>query len=311
MGVLNLDLAIKLVRKRVRTNRDIDLFNYFKTALTIPIKSIVFNKHVKNSYMLYRDVLKNNGIDIRPIDRDNKAFLVVNGRPSISPLYKYGHYYIMEPASLIPLYILPYIDSPIVLDVAAAPGGKTFLLSNMYVDGVVVSNEPNRVRRRRLINNIDKYFLFNTIVTGYPGEKFPDDCKFDIVVFDAPCSSTSLIYKRYNDVMRNLARTIEFKKTQERVASNIFNVLKKGGILLYMTCTISIHECEEVVASLIDLGMSVVDISGKLPFKTIPGDTLDGKYPELEKTGYILPDINIDKFGGNVGTMYYALLRKA
>ncbi|GEM_PF-1942384 len=307
----DLEYEIDVLSRYLKFNPMIDLRRYFRASLTPPLKSIVFNRFIPYCQEVNHKIFGIEGLEVSHLDSSFlDVYIVKKGVPSKSILFKYGHFYIMEPVSTTPIFILPTFKNPIVLDISAAPGGKTFLLANMFRDGVVISNEPDRVRRKRLMNNIDKYSLFNVLVTGYRGERYPDGQQFDIVLFDAPCSATNLLYKRYYHVLNNIRRTSEFQKLQIRILKRIYDILKGGGYLLYMTCTISKLECEEVIREAIEMGFTTLPIKDKIPFIAIPGDTFEDSYPELINTIYILPDLNMEIYGGNIGTMYIALMRK-
>jgi len=305
---------IEKVYKILKTtvNIEIDLRNYLSIAVERPIKAVIPNTYLNISHKtLYRifDIL---GIKTNYITNAEVPYLTTDSEDiGRIPIYKYGLYYIMELASVLPLYIWrdTINKEKIILDIAAAPGGKTYLLSNIFREGVVVANEPNRVRLRRLRNNIQKYLLPNVVITQYKGEKFPKNLVFDIILFDAPCSGINLIYKRRREVLSNLRRSREYGDLQKKIISNIYDLLVDGGELLYITCTLSKYECEEVVKHAIKSGFEAIEISKKLPFNTIKPEDRD--YPELSKTHYILPTLNKEKFSGNIGTAYVALLRKS
>ncbi len=297
------------MRDRVVLN--IDLWEYLSIAVKRPLKAVIPNTHIGINTRIIRGLFDALDIEAELVS-DSKIPYLITEDEGIGriPVYRYGLYYIMELVSVVPLYIWgDYKDGErAILDISAAPGGKTFLLSNIFKEGVIIANEPNRVRLRRLHNNVQKYLLPNIILTQYRGEKFPTTFRYDMVLFDAPCSSLNLIYKRRREVLSNIKRTEEYGKLQKKIIRNIYNLLAEGGELLYITCTLSKAECEDVVKHAIELGFKVVDIKWKLPFKTI--QPRDDEYPDISRTHYIIPSLNLDRFGGNIGTAYVALLRR-
>ncbi|HIQ13178.1 MAG TPA: hypothetical protein EYH44_02170 [Thermoprotei archaeon] len=291
-------------------NIDIDLKRYLSIALQRPIKAVIPNTYVGINPGIIHQLLKLMDIDTKYIPHPKIPYLITNNYEiGGTILYKYGLYYIMDLVSITPLYIWggSLNSRRVILDISAAPGGKTFLLCNLYKDGVVIANEPNRVRLRRLKNNIQRYCLPNVIITQYKGERFPKTFKYDAVLFDAPCSSLNLIYKRRKEVMLNIKKTEKYAELQKMIIKNIYELLSENGELLYITCTLSKAECEDVVKYAIGLGFKVVDIRNRIPFNVVC--PVDDKEPDIEKTCYIIPSLN-EGFGGNIGTSYIALLKK-
>lgn len=290
---------------------DLDFREYLSIAIKRPLKAVIPNTHINIDIRIIERLFDYLGINAEVVSNSRIPYLVTEDEDVGKTLiYRYGVYYIMELVSTVPLYIWgDYGDKErVILDISAAPGGKTFLLSNVFKEGVIVANEPNRVRLRRLWNNVQKYLLPNVILTRYRGEKFPQTFQYDMVLFDAPCSSLNLIYKRRMEVLSNLKRTEDYGRLQKKIVRNIHNLLAEEGELLYITCTLSEAECEDVVKYAIDLGFKVVDIKSKIPFRTIQPQ--DKEYPDISKTHYIIPSLNQDKFRGNIGTLYVALLKR-
>ncbi len=299
----------QILSKEITLN--IDLWEYLSIAIKRPLKAVIPNTQIGITISIIKELFNTLDVDAEVVSDSKIPYLITeNENIGRVPIYRYGVYYIMELVSVVPLYIWgDYKDEErTILDISAAPGGKTFLLSNIFKKGVIIANEPNRIRLRRLQNNMQKYLLPNIILTQYRGEKFPVNFQYDMVLFDAPCSSLNLIYKRRREVLSNIKRTGEYGKLQKKIIRNIYNLLAEGGELLYITCTLSKAECEDVVKHAIELGFKVVDTKWKLPFKTV--QPRDDEYPEISKTHYIIPSLNLDRFGGNIGTSYVALLRR-
>ena len=287
-----------------------DIYNYLSIALKKPVKALVPNLHTGVDADLLKELLELTNIVLKRIG-DSQITYTTSEEIGRTRLYNQGYYYIMELASTAPYFIWrPGNGKKTILDISAAPGGKTFILSNIFLDGVIIANEPIRTRFKRLENNVRRYCLGNVILTNYRGEIFPEDIEYDLILFDAPCTSLNLIYKRPREVIRNLKKLNDFSNIQKKILSRMYNLLKNGGELLYITCTLTEHENINVVKHGIDLGFKIVDIKNRTPFNLTPPQLDSENYPEIKKTYFILPHHNLDKFGGNIGTLYVALMRK-
>lgn len=191
-----------------------------------------------------------------------------------------GGIYIQNPSSIIPPMILTKLlnNKGIVLDVSAAPGGKTTALSEFSNRKfTIIANEPSQTRLKSLNFNIEKYGAWNVNTISYDGrilnKKLPSI--FDGILLDAPCSNENKI--GFNEeVNKNWSEELvqKMKKLQKEIIASVINLLKPGGILIYSTCTFSIEENEENIyetlqefdeIELIDINQGNYDhgISGK------------------------------------------------
>jgi NOL1/NOP2/sun family putative RNA methylase len=137
-----------------------------------------------------------------------------------------------------------------VLDLCAAPGSKTTQICQlMRLMGIIVANDPNIERAKILVANLRRWGAMNAIVTCYDGRKFPLRETFDKVLVDAPCTGIGndlkSVYKWKKETTERLSQL------QKQLIVSGFEALKKGGILVYSTCTISKEENEEVVEFLL------------------------------------------------------------
>jgi NOL1/NOP2/fmu family ribosome biogenesis protein len=135
-----------------------------------------------------------------------------------------------------------------VLDLCAAPGGKsTHLLSLLNPKSLLVSNEVIRSRTSILSENIQKWGHHNVIVTNSDPEDFQAlEGFFDLIVVDAPCSGEGLFRKDTEAMNEWSPASVELcSHRQQRILSAIWPSLKKGGVLIYSTCTYNEKENEE------------------------------------------------------------------
>jgi tRNA (cytosine40_48-C5)-methyltransferase len=168
--------------------------------------------------------------------------------------YLLGHYYIQDLSSCMAVDALDIAPRQLVLDVAAAPGGKTtFMAQKMDNSGAIIALEPNARRARSMSFNLARCGVYNTCIfktDGLYAGKF--EMKFDRVLLDAPCSCEGVIAK---DPTRKLSHTPEdvdyCSRIQERLIEAAASCVKPGGIMVYSTCSFAPEENEMVVDRLL------------------------------------------------------------
>ena len=175
-------------------------------------------------------------------------------RPSFTgdPSFHAGAYYVQEASSMFISHILESKQIPkgVYLDLAAAPGGKSTLLSSyLGEDGLLVANEVIAARAQILKENVIKWGLGNTVVTNNDPEHFgPLEGFFDLVLVDAPCSGEGMFRKdpqaraEWSPDHVNLCSA-----RQKRIVDKAGELVKGGGYLLYSTCTFNEKENEEIL----------------------------------------------------------------
>lgn len=144
--------------------------------------------------------LINRGVNIDPIGAWSKVGLIVYDSQvpiGATPEYLSGHYMLQGAASLVPVMALAPKEGEKILDMAAAPGGKTtHIAAIMRNTGVIFANDASKERCKALTANIHRLGIVNTVVSNYDGRKYPKIMKaFDRVLLDAPCSGTGVICK--------------------------------------------------------------------------------------------------------------------
>ncbi|MBO5619887.1 MAG: rRNA cytosine-C5-methyltransferase [Paludibacteraceae bacterium] len=172
---------------------------------------------------------------------------------TLDPLFHAGCYYVQEASSMfIQQALEQYIDSSsVVLDLCAAPGGKSTLISEyLGADGLLVANEVVRQRVFVLSENIQKWGNGNTVVTHNTPEEFGERCRhlFDCILVDAPCSGEGMFRKDEQARSEWSLQTVRMCAERQRsILMDVWDALKPGGILLYSTCTFNEEENEKNV----------------------------------------------------------------
>ena len=219
-----------------------------------------------------------------------------------------GLFYVQELAQAVPVLALAPRPGETVLDLCAAPGGKTTQAADRVGPrGLVVANEPNGRRMQALLANLNRLGVLNVAVTGYRGESFPLAERFDRVLVDAPCSAEGTL--RREATLRQGAFPAAIRRMaalQRRLVVRGYDLVKPGGTLVYSTCTFAPEENEAVVAFLLQERDAQVMPVG-LPLPVSPGIVAwEGEaFPEaLRGCGRVYPH-RIDSGGG-----FVAVLRK-
>lgn len=163
---------------------------------------------------------------------------------TLDPCFHAGCYYVQEAGSMLveelTAEIRAKMKAPVVLDLCAAPGGKsTHLLSLLHEDSVLVCNEPIPARNKTLRHNLAKWGYANIIVTQNEAAAIAQSAaKFDLILVDAPCSGEGLFRKDPESLTEWSTRQVEICAVrQKKILDEIIPALKPGGFLLYSTCT--------------------------------------------------------------------------
>ena len=187
---------------------------------------------------------------------------------TLDPLFHAGCYYVQEASSMFLQQVLEQYVSrdSIVLDLCAAPGGKSTLISQ-YLDeeGLLISNEVVRQRVFILSENIQKWGNGNTVVTHNKpidfGEQLPN--LFDCMLIDAPCSGEGMFRKDPDAIAEWSKTNVRLCAERQRsIVEDAWESLKPGGILIYSTCTFNHMENEHNALWIAEeLGAEVLDIN--------------------------------------------------
>jgi 16S rRNA C967 or C1407 C5-methylase (RsmB/RsmF family)/NOL1/NOP2/fmu family ribosome biogenesis protein len=185
-----------------------------------------------------------------PINWATNAYYL-GKRPSFTfdPYFHAGHYYVQEASSMFLEEALKQCvdlsESLRVLDLCAAPGGKSTHLSSLISDdSILISNEVISTRASILVENLTKWGKANVIVCNNDPEHFSDLEKcFDVVVIDAPCSGEGMFRKDKESINEwNLNNVNICSARQKRILHTASKLLRTNGVIIYSTCTFNTKE---------------------------------------------------------------------
>lgn len=221
-------------------------------------------------------------------------YLEEETRPGIHPYYHAGLYYIQEPSAMLPAQLLAARPGDRVLDLCAAPGGKTVrLAADMENSGILVSNDINPKRLKALVKNIELSGITNSVVTNESPERLAGFFEgfFNKILLDVPCSGEGMFRKDADAVKSwNRYKAEELQGLQREIFASAYRMLAPGGTMVYSTCTFSPEENEQNIAYFLknypDLYLKEIHHhSGIEPGRP---DWADGN-PELLKTARLWP----------------------
>ena len=173
-------------------------------------------------------------------------------RPGLHVYHEAGVYYLQEASAMAPVALLDPQPGEKILDLCAAPGGKTTQIAGrMMGEGFLLCNEINPKRAKILSRNIERMAVANALVTNeHPGnlaERFPGF--FDRILVDAPCSGEGMFRKEEAAVTDWSPETVEMcARRQAEILHSAARMLRPGGRLVYSTCTFAPQEDEMAVA---------------------------------------------------------------
>ncbi len=187
---------------------------------------------------------------------------------TLDPYYHAGAYYVQEASSMfigqIWKQFLADKKNIRVLDLCAAPGGKSTLIADLIdKDSLLISNEVIRSRASILEENITRWGYNNTWVTSNDPKSYGAlKNYFDVIVIDAPCSGSGLFRKDARAINEWSIDNVNLcAARQERIIEDVWDSLKQGGMLIYATCSFSPQEDEQILDKIAALGAENVKVS--------------------------------------------------
>ena len=203
------------------------------------------------------EALINRGVNLDPIGKWTKIGLVVYSSQvpmGATPEYLAGHYILQGASSFLPVMALEPKENERILDMCAAPGGKSsHVAALMKNTGVLFANDMNEDRVKAVVGNFHRLGIVNSVISTYDGRKLPSVIKgFDRVLLDAPCTGTGVVSKdpsvKTNKDKVDIQRCSTLQRELLLAAIDCANARSEsGGVVVYSTCSILPEENEWVV----------------------------------------------------------------
>lgn len=212
-----------------------------------------FGLRVNTLKVSVEEFLRKTPFNLEPIPWVEDGFYYPEDEsPGKHPYYYAGLYYIQEPSAMLPAKVLDAKPGERVLDLCAAPGGKTVqIAAGMKGKGIIVANDINSNRVKALVKNIELCGVRNAVVTKDSPEGLSRNFKeyFDRILVDAPCSGEGMFRKDETAVRSwEKYKSSECALVQQDILKYADMMLKPGGYIVYSTCTFSPEENELVVS---------------------------------------------------------------
>ena len=212
-----------------------------------PNRAIVFdNKKIDKEYLksLFPSLKEHPFCANALIDEESKLSL---GK---TILHDIGAFYILDPSALLVPYFLDLKPDDLVLDMCAAPGGKSIAASiKMQGKGLIVSNDVSLSRTLEMMKNVERLGISNIIITCDDLTKVQTkNIQFDKIILDAPCSGTGMFRKEkkmQDDFTINKVKRL--LPLQDALLDKAYQLLKPGGTIIYSTCSFDYEEDEDRV----------------------------------------------------------------
>ena len=255
------------------------------------------------------------GVNLDPIGDWSKVGLVVYDSSvpiGATPEYLAGHYILQGASSMLPVMALAPQENERILDMCAAPGGKsTYIAALMKNTGCLISNDANKDRIKAVVGNFHRLGISNAIVCCYDGREFTKVMTgFDRVLLDAPCSGSGLVAKdssvKISKSEKDIQRCSHLQKQLILCAIDCLDANSStGGYLVYSTCSVLVEENECVVDyALKKRNIKVVSAGVEIGCNGFSRYREKRFHPSLSLTRRVYPHTH------NMNGFYYAKLKK-
>ncbi|MBU5455587.1 RsmB/NOP family class I SAM-dependent RNA methyltransferase [Caproiciproducens sp. MSJ-32] len=280
----------------------------------------IYSSFIKGRYTSFRvNTLKGNvSVIVNELNRNKikavncsfikNAFIAKGTKESTLrnlEIYKQGKIYVQNISSMLPPLFLDLKENLTILDMCAAPGGKSLYIADLLNNkATILANDINEVRRKRLEYNIEKQGASSVIVLGTDGRTIGKRLNnyFDRILLDAPCSGEGIITLKKNKkfLSWNKKKILSLTKIQKKLLDSAYKALKPGGIIVYSTCTLNPYENEEVIDYILnkykDLKLEEIDLELKNSIKGLTKYKEKVYNNELNKTMRIIPNEYMEGF---------------
>lgn len=213
---------------------------------------------LKSNLEEVKEILFKNSINYKSVSWYKDALIIENAKEKdirALSIYEEGKIYLQNLSSMLPPLVVSPKEKESILDMAAAPGGKTTELSALSNNNALITAiEKDKIRSDRLKYNLNKQGASRVTVLVEDASKLDDFFRFDKILLDAPCSGSGTIdlenissYKNFSEDL--IKKSIERQKKLLLKASKI---IKSGGEIIYSTCSILKDENENIVSLLLN-----------------------------------------------------------
>jgi len=217
-------------KEEINKNKNLDLSvflnsYFFESSLHIVFKSSKLLDKFNENYKL-----------------SSNRSVFTNSRKKVSELSNYndGYWWVQNFSSMLPIMLSPTLKGKSILDLCAAPGGKSFQI--MSENNNITLNDVSKKRIRILKENLSR-LKFSAKIENYNALRFPDNKKYDLIILDAPCSSVGTIRANPEILFKNKGPNLKsLFELQQKLLLKSSSLLKPKGIIIYMVCSFFFSE---------------------------------------------------------------------
>lgn len=254
---------------------------------------------IKSDINIIKEQLKSNNVNFETTEWNENALIIKNANEDKIrklEIYKNGEIYLQSLSSMIPAIILSAKEGENILDMTAAPGGKTTQIASLSNNkAIITACEKNKIRAERLKYNLDKQGVKRVSVIVQDARKLDDLFSFDKILLDAPCSGSGTIDINNEKLDKTFTQELVYRsiEIQKQLLNKAIKILKKNGELIYSTCSILKEENENIIKEVISKNnIELVPIKNEY-FKDIPllPTSLEGTicvYPNETYEGFFI-----------------------
>lgn len=240
-----------------------------KKYVTLRINRIKSNKNeIKHNF-------EEIGIQYKEVKWYDDALIIENATENEirkMSIYEEGKIYLQNLSSMLPPIILNPKARENILDMAAAPGGKTTQIASIMKNEIFITAcEKNKIRAERLKYNLEKQGINCANIMTEDARKLSDYFSFDKILLDSPCSGSGTMNVFETSFSEELVERLT--KVQETLLRKALNILKPGGDIIYSTCSILKQENEEILKKVLknnNIQIKPIQLSNEIP--TLPVD---------------------------------------
>lgn len=269
-----------------------DLTNKILEGYSQTRKTTLRVNRLKTDVNTVKSILEENNIKYTEVSWNMDALIIENANEEDLQklsIYNEGNVYLQSLSSMIPPIVVSPKEKESILDMAAAPGGKTtqmFSMSNGQA--MITACEKNKIRAERLKYNLEKQGATRVTVMVQDARNLDDFFSFDKILLDAPCSGSGTINSDDKNLSKYFTKELVDRsvKTQKDLLKKAIKITKKNGEIIYSTCSILKEENENVLKEVLKTGNVEIVPIDKREFGEIPLLPVD-----IEGTICVCPDV--------------------
>lgn len=239
----------QFLKEKIEKEYGLEILNKIETGL-IEEKPVTLRVNtIKTNAEKVKIELEKNNIEYEIVEWNKSAFIIKNVKEEEIrklDIYNNGEIYLQSLSSMIPAIIIDPKERENILDMTAAPGGKTSQMAAIANNKVFLTAcEKNKIRLDRLQYNMQKQGVKNINIMQEDSRKLSNYFSFDKILLDAPCSGSGTENVFNSNFTEELIK--RSCKTQEELLTKALSILKHGGEMVYSTCSILKEENEEIL----------------------------------------------------------------